>query len=109
MNNERPNPQSIVFVVDDDASVREALSSLVRSVGLQVEMFASAPEFLARKLPDVASCLVLDIRLPGLSGLDFQTELAKAKKSITGHLHYRPRRYPDVREGHESRRDRIPD
>jgi len=68
----------IVFVVDDDPSVREALSSLFRSVGLQVELFGSAAEFLQRKRPDGASCLVLDIRLPGVSGLDFQGQLLKA-------------------------------
>ena len=68
----------MVFVVDDDPSLREALSSLLRSVGLRVEVFGSAPELLQTKLPDVASCLVLDIRLPKRSGLDFQTELAKA-------------------------------
>jgi FixJ family two-component response regulator len=84
------NAAPIVFVVDDDASVRDALSSLFRSVGLQVELFESAPEFLQRKLPDVACCLVLDIRLPGMSGLDFQSQLAKAKIQIpiifmTGH------------------------
>jgi FixJ family two-component response regulator len=80
----------IVFIVDDDASVREALSSLVRSVGLRVELFGSALEFLQRPPPDIASCLVLDIRLPGVSGLDFQAQLAKAKIHIpiifmTGH------------------------
>jgi FixJ family two-component response regulator len=84
------NEVPLVFVVDDDASVRDALSSLFRSVGLQVELFGSAPEFLQRKLPDVASCLVLDIRLPGVSGLEFQSQLAKAKNQIpiifmTGH------------------------
>ena len=68
----------IVFVVDDDPSVREALSSLFRSVGLQVELFGSAAEFLQRKRPDGASCLVLDIRLPGVSGLDFQGQLLKS-------------------------------
>jgi len=68
----------VVFVVDDDPSLREALSSLLRSVGFRVEVFGSAPELLQTKLPDVASCLVLDIRLPKRSGLDFQTELAKA-------------------------------
>jgi FixJ family two-component response regulator len=87
---ERSEPKPIVYVVDDDASVRDALSSLFRSVGLRVEVFASAPEFLAIKLPEVTSCLVVDIRLPGLSGLDFQAELAKAKILlpiifITGH------------------------
>jgi FixJ family two-component response regulator len=84
------NPAAIVFVVDDDASIRDALSSLFRSVGLQVELFGSAPEFLQRKLRDVASCLVPDIRLPGVSGLEFQAQLAKAKIQIpiifmTGH------------------------
>jgi FixJ family two-component response regulator len=77
-------------VVEDDASVRRALSNLFQSVGLAVEVFGSASEMLQSKLPDVASCLVLDIRLPGLSGLEFQTELAKANIHIpiifmTGH------------------------
>src|SRR5260370_7297923 len=76
------NAAPIVFVVDDDAAIRDALSSLFRSVGLQVELFRSAPEFLQRKLPDVASCLVLDIRLPGVSGLEFQAQLPKAKIQI---------------------------
>ena len=71
-----------VFVVDDDASVREALSNLFRSVGLRVAVFGSAHEFLQSKLPDVPSCLILDIRLPRLSGLDFQAELAKANINI---------------------------
>jgi FixJ family two-component response regulator len=82
--------EPVVFVIDDDASMRRALTNLFESVGLKVEVFASAPEMLQSKLPDVASCLVLDIRLPGLSGLDFQTELAKANIHIpiifmTGH------------------------
>ena len=82
--------EPVVFVVDDDPSMREALSSLFRSVGLRVEVFGSAPELLQGEFPDVASCLVLDIRLPKRSGLDFQAELAKAKIEIpiifiTGH------------------------
>jgi len=82
--------EPVVIVVDDDPSLREALSSLLRSVGLRVELFVSAPELLQTKLPDVASCLVLDIRLPKRSGLDFQAELAKANIEIpiifiTGH------------------------
>ena len=82
--------EPVVFVIDDDASMRRALTNLFESVGLKVEVFGSAPEMLHSKLPDVASCLVLDIRLPGLSGLDFQTELAKANIHIpiifmTGH------------------------
>jgi FixJ family two-component response regulator len=72
----------IVFVVEDDASVRRALTNLFQSVGLEVKLFGSASEMLENKLPDVASCLVLDVRLPGLSGLDFQTEGAKAKIHI---------------------------
>jgi FixJ family two-component response regulator len=80
----------IVFVIDDDESMRRALTNLFQSVGLRVEVFGSAPELLRSKLPDVASCLVLDIRLPGLSGLDFQLELAKANIHVpivfmTGH------------------------
>ncbi|MCC8938223.1 response regulator transcription factor [Bradyrhizobium sp. Arg68] len=79
-----------VFVVDDDASVRDALTNLFRSVGLRTEAFGSAHEFLRHKPPDVPSCLILDIRLPRLSGLDFQAELAKADVHIpiifmTGH------------------------
>ena len=70
--------EPIVFVVDDDPSVREALGSLFRSVGLRVELLGSAAEFLQHKRPDGASCLVLDIRLPGVSGLDFQGQLLKA-------------------------------
>ncbi|HTZ02440.1 MAG TPA: response regulator transcription factor [Xanthobacteraceae bacterium] len=79
-----------VLVIDDDASLREALSRLFRSVGLKVRTFASAPEFLQDKLPEGPSCLVLDVRLPGLSGLDFQAELGAANIDIpiifmTGH------------------------
>ena len=80
----------IVFVIDDDASMRAALSSLIRSVGLRVEVFASAPDFLATERTDGPSCLILDVRLPGVSGLDFQAELAKTNSVIpiifiTGH------------------------
>jgi FixJ family two-component response regulator len=80
--NGRAEPQSIVLVIDDDASLREALSSLFRSIGLQAKTFASAAEFLQFKLPDTPTCLVLDVRLPGVSGLDFQAELAKAHIDI---------------------------
>jgi FixJ family two-component response regulator len=75
MTLESPNQ---VYIVDDDISIREALSTLLRSVGLAVRTFASAVEFLDAALPDVAACLVLDVRLPGLSGLDLQGELARA-------------------------------
>ena len=82
--------QSTVFVVDDDAAVREALRALIDSVGLRVELFGSAGEFLQRKLPHLPSCLILDVRLPGKSGFDLQRELAEANISIpiifiTGH------------------------
>jgi len=72
----------IVFVVDDDPSVRRAIKRLVESVGLQVELFGSAREFLRSERSNAPSCLVLDIRLPGLSGLDFQRELADANIHI---------------------------
>jgi FixJ family two-component response regulator len=75
---------AIVFIVDDDPSIREALDSLVRSVGFGVQTFASAQGFLASKRPDVPSCLVLDVHLPGLSGLDLQQELAKQTKWVIG-------------------------
>ena len=80
----------IVFVIDDDLSMRRALTNLFQSVGLGVEAFGSATELLRSTLPELPSCLVLDIRLPGLSGLDLQTELAKANIRIpiifiTGH------------------------
>jgi FixJ family two-component response regulator len=68
----------VVLVVDDDPSLRDALSSLFRSVGIRAELFGSAPELLSSRLPDVPSCLVLDIRLPEVSGLDFQNQLANA-------------------------------
>jgi len=80
----------IVFVVDDDPSVRSSLKFLLSTVGLQVESFDSADSFLHKKPPDAPSCLVLDVRLPGLSGLDFQRELAARNTGIpiiflTGH------------------------
>ncbi len=80
----------MVFIVDDDESLRESLGSLFRSVGLKVALFGTAPEFLSTVLPDVPSCLVLDVRLPGLSGLDFQSELIRANVRVpiifmTGH------------------------
>lgn len=90
MKEDDSKSQPAVFVIDDDASQREALSSLFRSVGLQVEVFASATQFLASERSDVASCLVLDVRLPEQSGLHFQAELAQANIHIpivfmTGH------------------------
>jgi FixJ family two-component response regulator len=80
----------VVFVVDDDSAIREALKSLIESVGLRVETFGSAQEFLTSKRPDAPGCLVLDMRMPGPSGLDLQRQLAEGGISIpiiflTGH------------------------
>ena len=80
----------MVLVIDDDIAIRESLASLFQSVGLRVKVFGSAPELLQSSLPNVPSCLVLDIRLPGISGLDFQADLDKAGIRIpiifmTGH------------------------
>jgi FixJ family two-component response regulator len=90
MSAERLDTQPVVFVVDDDAAVRGALESLLKSVGLRAAMFASPAQFLQGRRPNVPSCLVLDVRLPELSGLDFQAELAKNSIQIpiifiTGH------------------------
>jgi FixJ family two-component response regulator len=84
------NVADMVFVIDDDESIRESLKSLIRSVGLSVETFASANEFLQSSRPDTPSCLILDVRMPGLSGLDLQRDLADANIHIpiifiTGH------------------------
>jgi FixJ family two-component response regulator len=85
-----PESKAIVFVVDDDVSIREALESLIRSAGFKVETFAAAQDFLARRRADVPACLVLDVRLPGLSGLDLQKRIIEANREIpivfiTGH------------------------
>jgi FixJ family two-component response regulator len=74
--------EPVVFVVDDDPLLREALGNLLCSVGFRVELFESAPELLQTKLPDTPSCLVLDVRLPKRSGLEFQNELANANIEI---------------------------
>jgi RNA polymerase sigma factor (sigma-70 family) len=73
---------SVVFVIDDDPSVRSSIKILLESVGLEVELFGSTKEFLLGRPADRPSCLVLDIRLPGVSGLDFQRQLAEAKINI---------------------------
>jgi FixJ family two-component response regulator len=82
--------EPVVYVVDDDAAARAAIQSLLHSVGLRVDTFGSAQEFLASDRPDAPACLVLDVRLPGVSGLDFQRDLAARNVSIpiifiTGH------------------------
>lgn len=82
MSKKSPDSKPAVFVVDDDPSMRKAITNLLESVGLQTQAFASATEFLALKLPDAPCCLILDIRLPGLSGLDFQAKLAETNIAI---------------------------
>ena len=87
---ERPTPEPVVFVIDDDASVRDSLKNLLESVGLHAELFDSAHAFMNINPPDAPSCLILDVRLPGLTGLEFQNELLKLGVSlpiifITGH------------------------
>ena len=77
-----PSPETLVFLVDDDASVRKSLVRLVRGAGYTVEAFASAREFLARPSPVSPSCLVLDVRMPGLTGLDLQAALAAAGRRL---------------------------
>jgi len=90
----------IVFVVEDDSSMREALTDLITSVGLLVEPFKSAREFLEHRRRDAPACLVLDVRLPGLSGLDLQRELVSYGSANSDHIHYRPWGYPDVGPSH---------
>ena len=90
MKSPESEEQAIVFVIDDDESLREALKTLFGIVGLRAETFAGPAEFLKRKLPDVPACIVLDVRLPGISGLELQTELATGDIKIpiifmTGH------------------------
>jgi FixJ family two-component response regulator len=90
MTRQNQSAEPMVFVVDDDASVRESLSSLFRSVGLRVELFSSAQAFLKHQRPNAPACLVLDVRLPGLSGLELQRELGAHGNTmpiifITGH------------------------
>jgi FixJ family two-component response regulator len=85
-----PGTAPLICVIDDESSVRDALSSLFRSIGLRVKLYGSAAEFFESVLPAEAGCLVLDIRMPGLSGLDFQDRLVKANISLpiifmTGH------------------------
>ena len=76
------SPQNCVFIVEDDPSMRNALKNLLRSVGLEPAVYASAQEFLETRRPDAPSCLILDVRLPGLSGLDLQRELSAANIQI---------------------------
>jgi FixJ family two-component response regulator len=82
MNDKHLPDRPTVFVVDDDESMRKAVGNLIQSVGLEVSTFPAAADFLATELPNAPCCLILDVRLPGLSGLDFQTKLANANITI---------------------------
>jgi FixJ family two-component response regulator len=98
----------VVFVVDDDARVRDALSSLLASAGLDVAAFASAGAFLEADKPDVPACLVLDLELPDISGLELQKELAE-REAPPIRVHYWARRHTLVGQSHEGGSRRVPD
>src|SRR6267154_410979 len=98
-----PAATPTVFVIDDDDLVRAAIQGMLKSVGLRCETFGKPQEFLRSKRPDGPSCLILDVRLPGISGLDFQRE------SDSHHFHHWARRYSDDRKGHEIRCGGVPD
>ena len=102
------NVTSIVFVVDDDVSVRESLELLIKSAGWQPELFASARDFLSHPRPTVPCCLVLDVSLPGLNGLELQQQHQRSDRDAD-HLHHRPRRRAHDRASDEGRRRRVPD
>ena len=100
-----PEPRqsnTIIAIVDDDPSVRQGLQRLIRSLGWKAETFASAQEFLARPRPTTPSCLVLDLQLPDLNGLDLQKRMAEAGLGDPHSFPYRPWRYPSLRKGNES-------
>ena len=101
--------KEVVYIVDDDASVREGLGDLLRSVGLGVQTFASSQEFLDSKRADAPGCIILDVRLPGRSGLEFQNSAAESEHSASRHFHQRPRRRSDLGARNEIRRHRVPD
>ena len=94
--------KATVLVIDDDPDLRASVGRLLRSLGLDAQLFASIPEFLESDPPDGPICLVLDVRLPGRSGLDLQRELAAANREMRpNHLHHRPWRYSHVGAGDE--------
>ncbi len=99
--------EAMVYVVDDDQSAREGLAGLIRSAGLMARTFESGEEFLAAARPNLPSCLVLDVNLPGLNGLDLQQEIAKSQPSRSHRLPHRPRRHPHDRPGSSRQGPRI--
>ena len=102
-------PDPIVFVIDDDALIRDGIHSLIKTIGLRAQTFASAQDFMLAKRPDAPSCLILDVRMPGLNGLDLQSQLNAAGISHPNHLHNRSRRHSDVGASHERRRNGVLD
>ena len=100
MSEEKP----VVFVIDDDPSICAALSRLFRAVALNVQTFGSTQEFLQTERPDAPGCIVLDVKLPGLNGLDFQSELAKSKNSSSNYFYHWLWRHSHVGAGNEGRR-----
>ena len=99
----------LVYVVDDDPSAREGVADWLRSAGLMAKTFASGEEFLAAPRPKAPSCLVLDVNLPGVNGLDLQQELAKSDVQVPDHIPHWPRRHPDDRARGQSRRSEFLD
>src|SRR6266436_3822714 len=92
---------SLVFLIDDDASVRKGVSRLLRSAGYKNETFVSASDFLAREQHHGPACLIVDVRMPGLNGMDLQTALIQRRREEQLCLHYRPRRHLHVCAGDE--------
>ena len=100
---------STVLVIDDDPDLRASVGRLLRSLGINVQLFGSISDFLKSDSPDCPTCLVLDIRLPGQSGLDLQRELAAANREIPIIFITGPWRHTDVRAGNEAGCHRVPD
>jgi FixJ family two-component response regulator len=91
----------IVFIVDDEEDMRLAMQRILKTVNLRAELFATAQDFLERQIPDVPSCLVLDVRLPGMGGLEVQQKLIEAGNQYPHYLHHCPRGYSHDGKGHE--------
>ena len=100
-------PNSLVFVIDDDPSVRKGLTRLLRSAGYQNEVFESASDFLKREQHPGPACVIVDVRMPGLNGMDLQEALIQRRREGTAHFYYRSWRHPDVRSGDEGRCGRL--
>ena len=102
------HPTPIVFVVDDELAIRESLERLIRSASWEPRTFGSAQEFLARPRARAPGCLILDVDLPDLNGLELQQRIAADRVGDADHIHHRPFRRAHVRQGDEGRRHRVP-